>query len=1281
VKRASKRRGRRAPATSREQRLERALRAAERRSLEQQQRADLLVRATQAGLLDWDSTTDRTTYSERLKEMLGYAPDTDTGSWPVFFELIHPEDCERVRTSFLSQLRDRSTPNSTRTSHDPQDYRVRRADGSWLWVHAEAISLTGTDGRTLRYICSFIDISERKQQEIELSDRIQFIRDLFDSVPIALALRDPAGRYLFVNRTWERYVGSQREEVVGARLHDQFTGGEADAMLEADRAALDRDPDAPVEPQDFAHRGRHYLQTRTVMNDAFGRPIGVLIASLDTTEQRAQEERLRDQMLLTRALIDENPNAMYLKDTQGRYVTVNDAWLEMVGVTREQAIGSNVLELFPEKESERYHAEDMRLIAQGDSSEMESLRTGPDGNPQWVIIRKAALRRADGTVIGLIGTNTDITALKRIELDLAERAKFVAELVDALPISVALRDPDGRYVLVNRTWEQYFGVKREDALGRRRRELPGWTGDPQRIADADEIERLDRETLARGPGYIAEPQETLRLGRHYLITRRALFDSLGKPIGVLSAGIDMTERREQDEQLRNQFKFINDLVESVPVSVAMRDTEGRYLLVNRTWEQYFGARREDVLGHTVRGRVPEPMASALLALDQKVLARGAGAMLREDDYEYRGRRYTQTRSVMADAQDKVLGVLIASLDTTTRYEMELALEHERERLQLLVRATKAGFMDWDARTDTAVYSERFKEMLGYPPDADTSAWPLLLDRMHPDDREPMRNAFRAMLHRVSSTGERLHGPLEYRLRKADGSYLWVRGEGIARIGEGGRTERFLTSYVDITHLRELNRALEESVRLREEVDRMSRHDLKTPLNAIIGISRLMQEEGRLSAEDAQLATRIEEAGFRLLGMINLSLDMFRMEQGTYPFSPKAVDLREVLDKVVRDLRSHAKAKRASVRIEGGAAHAWGEELLCYSMLANVTKNAIEASPTGGTVTVSIEPAEEGVSIRIHNAGAVPEAMRGRFFEKYSTAGKQGGLGLGTYSARLMARTQLGDIEMQTSETAGTTLAVRLSAAAAPQAERDSAERSAPPAPQLSSLAAGHSILVVDDDEFSRLVVQRLLPASSRVSVASNGSEALDAVLVDPPEAIVMDLDMPVMGGLEAAARIRASEKESGRKRCTMIAASSHDDETTRLRSLEAGFDAYLEKPVSADALRRLLADFFLAGEPVHVDPDLRDLLPGFLRSRRELAAELAQAVEAGAAETARALAHKLAGSFLPYGFHWAARQGKMIEQRARENALEGLVAEVRALREHLDTVEVRVTDGMAEVKR
>jgi CheY-like chemotaxis protein len=211
---------------------------------------------------------------------------------------------------------------------------------------------------------------------------------------------------------------------------------------------------------------------------------------------------------------------------------------------------------------------------------------------------------------------------------------------------------------------------------------------------------------------------------------------------------------------------------------------------------------------------------------------------------------------------------------------------------------------------------------------------------------------------------------------------------------------------------------------------------------------------------------------------------------------------------------------------------------------------------------------------------------------------------------------------------------------------------------------------VDDDEYTRVFVQRFLPASMRTRAAANGREAVESVRQDPPDAIIMDLDMPVMGGLEAAALIRQWEAESGRARCAMIAMSSHDDPAIAARCGQAGFDRYLAKPVSPDALRRTLSELSSSKETVVVDPDLRDALPGFLASRREMVDALARAVAAGTAEPARALAHKLAGSFALYGFHWAAGQGKMIEKRARENRMDGLAAEVDALRRHLDGVQV-----------
>ncbi len=648
-------------------------------------------------------------------------------------------------------------------------------------------------------------------------------------------------------------------------------------------------------------------------------------------------------------------------------------------------------------------------------------------------------------------------------------------------------------------------------------------------------------------------------------------------------------------------------------------------------------------------------------------------MVQEDDFEYRGRKFSQTRSVMADAQGRALGVLIASIDTTERNAMEQALARGRERLELLVRATKAGFMDWDAATDTRSYSERFKEMLGHPRDADASKWPSLFDMMHPEDRERMRDAFRDMLRQGAQSGERMHGPLEYRLRKTDGSYVWVRGEGIAEVGADGRTERFLTSYIDITHLREMNLALEESVRLREEVDRISRHDLKTPLNSIIGIPRLLRDSGRLSAEDAELLAFVEQAGYRLLNMVNLSLDMFQMERGSYPFTPKPVDLRELLGKVVRDLEGHARSKHLAPRIEGERLYARAEELLCYSLFANLVKNAIEASPDRGEILLALSSRGEEVLVSVHNAGAVPEAVRARFFDKYSTAGKQGGSGLGTYSARLIARTQQGEIEMRTSEGSGTTLEVRLRQASSADLESMPAKSNEPIAQDPPTKLQPLSVLVVDDDDYTRLFVQRFLPASMRSRAAVNGREALDAVREDPPDVIVMDLDMPVMGGLEAAPLIRQWECDAGRPRCAMIAMSSNDSPSVAARCEQAGFDRYLAKPVSPDVLRRALAELQPAREAVFLDPDLKDALPGFLESRRELAGALAQALAAGTAEPVRAMAHKLAGSFALYGFDWAAGQSRLIEKRARENRLDGLAGMVVDLRKHLDAVEIRLS--------
>jgi signal transduction histidine kinase len=145
-----------------------------------------------------------------------------------------------------------------------------------------------------------------------------------------------------------------------------------------------------------------------------------------------------------------------------------------------------------------------------------------------------------------------------------------------------------------------------------------------------------------------------------------------------------------------------------------------------------------------------------------------------------------------------------------------------------------------------------------------------------------------------------------------------------------------------------------------------------------------------------------------------------------------VDLLDVAESVLDDLRPVLRASGVSMAVNLFGAPAGpdnvfmvrSEELLCYALLSNLIKNAVEASPEGSTVTLDMRTADEHI-ITVHNAGVIPEAIRDTFFEKYVTAGKRQGTGLGTYTAKLIATTLGGSIGFTTSENQGTTMTVRL----------------------------------------------------------------------------------------------------------------------------------------------------------------------------------------------------------------------------------------------------------------
>ncbi|MHC1791560.1 response regulator [Solidesulfovibrio sp.] len=243
----------------------------------------------------------------------------------------------------------------------------------------------------------------------------------------------------------------------------------------------------------------------------------------------------------------------------------------------------------------------------------------------------------------------------------------------------------------------------------------------------------------------------------------------------------------------------------------------------------------------------------------------------------------------------------------------------------------------------------------------------------------------------------------------------------------------ITQYHLVATDRELLRVTLENAQLKEDVERIMRHDLKTPLTTIISLPQVLRLADNLDDDQRDMLSLIEDAGYTVLAMVNLSTALFKMERDQYVLDPADVDIVPTLRKLFAahadTAETHALALELTLDGCPAAPEAAfavrGEELLCYSMLANLLANAVEASPDSGRVTVDLRQEAGMARITLANQGAVPESVRERFFEKYATAGKPKGTGLGTYSARRIALVHGGDIAMATDDVTGTVVTVSL----------------------------------------------------------------------------------------------------------------------------------------------------------------------------------------------------------------------------------------------------------------
>ncbi|WP_172961710.1 PAS domain S-box protein [Desulfovibrio ferrophilus] len=525
-------------------------------------------------------------------------------------------------------------------------------------------------------------------------------------------------------------------------------------------------------------------------------------------------------------------------------------------------------------------------------------------------------------------------------------------------------------------------------------------------------------TLSSAPG--AEMRGTtisLKNGTVLEVNSNSLVDERGNYRGRAWFFHDITERIRSDAALKQSKDLLQSILDNVPSLVYLRDAQSRYVLVNRRYERFFGWKTGTYEGKTPREMLTESHAASIYMNDAKVL-QSKKPYEHEETLDFKGRRHVMlTREVpLFNERGKVTGIVGITTDITSRKQIEERLRSAVEEFEAIFDNTLVGTLLLKNGRHIAKVNARFAEMFGYPPEEMVGRSTRFL---HLSDKhyEEFGEQFSSKL----ASQEIMK--VEYPYRHANGSTFWCQLSGKALdpdLPESG----VLWIVDDITDRKKLEQ-------LRDDVDNIVRHDLKSPLSAVIHVPQLLLDDDNLNHDQRALLRELERSGHHMLEMINRSLDIYKMERGTYHMEARNLDLTGVLLRVLRELNSQilSKSLQIEILVNGNPTGAnefivSGEELLYHSMLANLLKNAVEASPEGGRVTISmVEGTARTVAIR--NAGAVPEPIRKTFFEKFATADKSGGTGLGTYSAKLIAEAHGGAIGMHTGEAEGTTITVTL----------------------------------------------------------------------------------------------------------------------------------------------------------------------------------------------------------------------------------------------------------------
>ena len=462
----------------------------------------------------------------------------------------------------------------------------------------------------------------------------------------------------------------------------------------------------------------------------------------------------------------------------------------------------------------------------------------------------------------------------------------------------------------------------------------------------------------------------------------------------------------------------------------------------------------------------------------------------------------------------------------------------------------------------------------------------VLGKLHPEKPEdPEKNDLEEI-----QVQEQKEWDAEY-IHQKTGERRWFHS--IAMCSEVSGRKKYILVLSDRTSDRKMNQALSEAVRAAETANRAKStflsnmsHDIRTPMNAIIGFTTLAVSSIDNKNKVKDYLSKILSSSNHLLSLINDILDMSRIESGKLHLEETEVSLSEVLHDLKTIISGQIYAKQLELYMD--AMDVANEDVYCdktrlNQVLLNLLSNAVKFTPAGGTVSVRLKqfpgPTKGSAlyefRIKDNGIGMSQEFVQKIFSpferERTSTVSRTQGTGLGMAITKNIVDMMGGTVEVQTEQGKGTEFTVRL------PLRIQSARRRVEKIPELEgpALPAARAdfrdrrILLVEDNELnSEIAAEILIQYGFQVDTAKNGAEAVEKVQHSKPgdyDLVLMDVQMPVMNGYEATKRIRGLSDPALAK-ITILAMTANAFEEDKRKALECGMDGFLSKPIAVEEL-------------------------------------------------------------------------------------------------------------------